>query len=55
MAWVQGYFAKPTAFYAEVSFPTVVIILILISLSSPATDDWDVAPCRHQGRTGIMK
>ena len=58
MAWLQGNFAKPTAFYTEVSnmnFLTVVIILIPISLSSPATDDWDVAPCHHQGRTGIMK
>ena len=43
---------KPMVFYAEVSFLTVVIILILISL---ATDHWDVAPCCHQGRTRIMK
>ena len=37
MAWLQGNFAKATASYTEVSFLTVVIILILISLSSPAT------------------
>ena len=55
MACLQGNFAKPTAFYAEASFLTVVIILILIYLSSPATDDWDAVPCHHQGRTGIMK
>ena len=57
MAWLQENFAKPMAFYAEVSnmsFLSVVIILMLISLSSPATDNWDVVPCCHQGRTGIM-